>query len=111
MSGGPAPREDVPRQGPPMDEVLRVVVTESRPAAAREAIHPVVAAGETRVWDVCRPYLVPALLTLAVGLLLVSFITSSIRWLFPGQSGPSRQEKFDAEWNMHRPETDEAPPE
>lgn len=111
MAGGPAPREDLPRQGPPMDEVLQVVVTESRPAAAREAIRPMVASGDTRVWDVCRPYLIPAALTLAVGLLLVSFLTSSIRWFLPGQFAPSQQERFDAEWNTHRPETDEAPPE
>lgn len=91
---------------PPAEEVLDAVppgegLPVSQPAPLREQ----------RVWDLCKPHLVPVAVAVAVGMVLVGFLVSTVNWFFPRVPPPSPQTIFDAQWDAHRRGTDIAAPE
>lgn len=111
-----AAREPLPHchprghEAPPIDgEIVRGTGRELTLAHGRSAGVP--GEDDPRVWDLCKPYLLPIAVCSGVGLFVVFGVLAALRWYTSEYGGPSQQQRFEALWGAHRRGDDLAPPE
>jgi hypothetical protein len=101
------PRREGPLFDTPHDDFSEEEIVE--PATPRRELVPDRGAGagpgskDVRVWDLCRPHIVPTGIFLALMMLLVGGIYTLLGFYYSSRlAGPSSQEVFDARWDAHR---------
>ena len=92
------------------DEIVQGTPRQSM-VVRQEAGSGVPGESDPRVWDLCKPYVLPVAVCAGVGLSVVFGVLAALRWYSSEYSGPSQQQTFDALWGAHRRGDDIAAPE